>query len=73
MRSVNPEKQLVLVTRVEVIVKRTFAFATNPFVADKKVSARAESHENVIVQVAKWDDIFEAELQDMFVTESFCI
>lgn len=63
MRPVNPEEQLVFVAGIEVIVDRGLTFTTDSFVADKKVSTSAESHEDVIVEKGVRDDVSQAELQ----------
>lgn len=63
VRPIDPEEQLILVAGVEVVVYRGLAFTTDSFVADKKVSTGAQSHEDVIVQEAVGDDVPQAELQ----------
>ena len=73
MWSVDPKKQLVLVTRVEVIIQSTFAFTTDPLIADNEVTAGTQSHENVIVQISEGNNILETELQYILLTEAFCV
>lgn len=73
MRPVNPEIQLILIAGIKVVVERALALAANPSVADEKVSARTQAHENVIVEVAIRNDVFEAELESWFVAESFLV
>lgn len=73
VRPVNPEVELILVTGVEVVVDRALAFTTKPPVADKEVSARTQSHENVIVEVSVGNDVFQAEFECRLIAESLLV
>lgn len=71
--TVDPKVQLVFVTRIEVVVDCSLAFATKPPVADKKITARAQPHENVIVKVSVGNDVFQTKLESWFMVESLLI
>lgn len=69
MRPINPEEQLVLVAGIEVVADGTLGLAANPLVADKKVSTRAETHEDVIVEIPERNNFLQAELQNGLMSE----
>jgi hypothetical protein len=73
MRPIDPEEEFVLVVGVEVVVDGSLVVAADSFVADEKVSAMAQAHENVIIEVPKRDDVLETESQRVITAERLLV